>query len=308
MRIPPPRHAKTNATGRNDKGPRFIKITFPELSSKAYRSLSPVARCLYIELLMIHDGRNNGTFWLTQSDAAELIGCDVRTIAKAFAELRTAGFIVVTGTASTPGYRGRPTNTYRLTAWPVPGKQGPTHDWRDYESPGGALAKRIDPAMLLIKRREAAAQRQISMMQDAQYSPQLSASSAEKPATPDAHDAGLNASSDIETLAKPHVSRGPLKGTLPRQDIPPSASASPQVRGRLRSDIRALMVQGVRQSAIADAAGLSASKLSRFMSDDHNRRDLTDNQARALADAIKMLTPQKSARPSTGDTPCKAVA
>jgi hypothetical protein len=63
------------------------------LQSAAWRSLSPVARCVFLELAAIYNGGNNGFIALSTRDAAERTGCSKDTAARAFTELTAKGFI-----------------------------------------------------------------------------------------------------------------------------------------------------------------------------------------------------------------------
>jgi hypothetical protein len=63
------------------------------LQSPAWRSLSPVARSVFIELAAIYNGGNNGRLALSARDAAQRVCCSKNTTARAFAELIQKGFI-----------------------------------------------------------------------------------------------------------------------------------------------------------------------------------------------------------------------
>jgi hypothetical protein len=64
------------------------------LRSSAWRSLSPVARCIFLELAAIYNGGNNGFIALSTRDAAKYVCCSKDTAARAFFELKQKGFIV----------------------------------------------------------------------------------------------------------------------------------------------------------------------------------------------------------------------
>ncbi len=85
----PKRH---NPKGRSTTE-RFLKLEYYMLRSAAWLSLSPVARCVYIELASLYNGGNNGRLALSARDAAERVGCSKNTAARAFAELIEKGFI-----------------------------------------------------------------------------------------------------------------------------------------------------------------------------------------------------------------------
>jgi hypothetical protein len=64
------------------------------LRSVAWRSLSPVSRCIFLELAAIYNGGNNGFIALSTRDAAKHVRCSKDTAARAFVELTDKGFIV----------------------------------------------------------------------------------------------------------------------------------------------------------------------------------------------------------------------
>lgn len=64
---------RPNATGRNPTS-RFVGLRHSLLSSNAYRSLSCAARALLVELVMLHNGENNGSLYLSVRDAAARLG------------------------------------------------------------------------------------------------------------------------------------------------------------------------------------------------------------------------------------------
>ncbi len=84
--------------GHNHKGrsttERFVSLPHHMLRSLAWRSLSPVARCIFLELAAIYNGGNNGFIALSTRDAAKHVRCSKDTAARAFFELTEKGFIV----------------------------------------------------------------------------------------------------------------------------------------------------------------------------------------------------------------------
>lgn len=114
---------------------RACGVLLPEtlLSSAAYRSLSPYARSLLVELRRRHNGTNNGRIALTRRHAADLLGCTSAVAVRAFADLQDRGFIVRTGEDG--GLSGR-ASAWALTDLPMPG-QPATRDflrWRAKEA------------------------------------------------------------------------------------------------------------------------------------------------------------------------------
>lgn len=72
---------------------RFVSLPYWMLQSPAWRSLSPVARSVFVELAAIYNGSNNGRLALSARDAAERVCCSKNTAARAFAELIQKGFV-----------------------------------------------------------------------------------------------------------------------------------------------------------------------------------------------------------------------
>jgi GNAT superfamily N-acetyltransferase len=84
---------KTDKRGRSVGNDSHARFYFWEWQSPAFRSLSPAARCLLLELKMLHNGRNNGSLFLSVREAARRVGVGKNLAEKTFAELRDRGFI-----------------------------------------------------------------------------------------------------------------------------------------------------------------------------------------------------------------------
>lgn len=126
-----------DARGRN-KVARHIRLDHALLESPAFRSLSPIARALLVELAMLCKGAsNNGALWLSERDAADRLGlADRKAVRRAFGELGDMGFVAMTGdgTFAVKAGEGR-ARTWRLTWEAVAGRMGPSNDWRDRLAP-----------------------------------------------------------------------------------------------------------------------------------------------------------------------------
>lgn len=135
---------RPNATGRNPTS-RFVGLRHSLLSSNAYRSLSCAARALLVELVMLHNGENNGSLYLSVRDAAARLGlADHKAAMRAFDELEEMGFIVCTGEGyfhvkSSERSRAR---CWRLTFEAGPGRKGPTMDFEKREPAAQTKARR----------------------------------------------------------------------------------------------------------------------------------------------------------------------
>ena len=145
---------KVNVKGR-DTGPRgrFARLDFGLLVSGAYRSLTPNARALLIELISLHTGQNNGKLWLSEVDAARRMGvADPKVARKAFIELTEAGFIAMTKDAhfNVKEGRGR-ARQWRLT-WLFNNAQlkSATNEWQSFAASSNAANKRMDHGLRAI--------------------------------------------------------------------------------------------------------------------------------------------------------------
>jgi hypothetical protein len=121
--------------GRSPTG-RFARLAHSLLESGAYRSLSPNARSLLVELAMMENGKNNGTLFLSVRDAADRMGIsDPHAAGRAFDELEELGFIACTSEAhfAVKAGAGSRARAWRLTWQAVGGKRGPTSEFEERE-------------------------------------------------------------------------------------------------------------------------------------------------------------------------------
>jgi hypothetical protein len=161
------KHRKANATGRS-KTSRFARLDHQLLNSRAYRSLTPNARALLVELEMLNNGTNNGQIILSVADAAARMGVsDHKAARAAFDELIAVGMIAMAKDAYFKTKVGeRRAREWRLTWLAVPNKSGPTHDYLNWQSDGSTpsgkrSAKRADMGLrVLAKLRKGRAQNQ----------------------------------------------------------------------------------------------------------------------------------------------------
>lgn len=111
-----------------DKGRNFVMLRHDMMDSPAWRSLSPNARCVWMEVMRRYNGSNNGDIALSCREASELCNIGKDTAARAFKELQDAGFIKVDTIA---GFR----NKHRVsTRWVVTHERcdelPPTNEWK----------------------------------------------------------------------------------------------------------------------------------------------------------------------------------
>jgi hypothetical protein len=137
---------RPNATGRNAGNPgRFARLDHRILTSSAYRALSPNARSLLIELIMMHNGENNGSLYLSVRDAAARMGvADLTAARRAFDELQALGFIELTQNSffEVKASNKSRARCWRLTWLPGPGRKHANWDFLDSEPDPQTTARR----------------------------------------------------------------------------------------------------------------------------------------------------------------------
>lgn len=163
---------KPNATGRNEKlNQKFVQLPDSILSSPAYRSLTPNARALLVELISLYNGYNNGALWLSVDDAAARIGrSDHHVASAAFDELIEVGLIAVVNLAyySIKTGIGSRARTFRLTWLYDQKNQKPaTNDWKSFNPEhGSSAAKRMNRGLkTLAKHRKQRSQNEKSVVE-----------------------------------------------------------------------------------------------------------------------------------------------
>ena len=118
------KNRKVNAKGRNEFE-KFVKLDHYMLSSDAYRLLSPQARVLLVEFIFKFDGRNNGLLFMSQRDAAKVLGVAThQTAGKYVDELVCRGFLEVVLPGSFDN-KQRHASVYRLTMKTNENQMGP---------------------------------------------------------------------------------------------------------------------------------------------------------------------------------------
>lgn len=131
---------KPNAKGRNENTTkRFAALPHEILVSAAYRGLDLTARALLTEIVMLENGRNNGSLWLSIRDAADRLGItDARPIIRSFEMLQLAGLIAMTKDAhfSVKASETSRARCWRLT-WRRFNNKGPSDEWRSYQPESG---------------------------------------------------------------------------------------------------------------------------------------------------------------------------
>lgn len=116
--------------GKRSEEGQYIPLSYAQLKSPAWRSLSGAAVKVWLELHTRYNGGNNGKLHLSMREAAEILGLGKATVKRAFDELQAKGFLVL----ETPGnWYSRRAHDWRLTSKPMEGRTGKiaaTLDWR----------------------------------------------------------------------------------------------------------------------------------------------------------------------------------
>jgi hypothetical protein len=149
----PRKRNKPNATGRNETS-RFARLDHRILTSNAYRALTPNARSLLVELVMIYNGENNGSLYLSVRDAAHRMGvADLKAASRAFDDLMALGFIEVTQESRfVPTSETSRARCWRLTWLPGPSRKAPSWSFLDREpEPQTAGRKRMERGQRALK-------------------------------------------------------------------------------------------------------------------------------------------------------------
>lgn len=145
--------SRPNATGRNHTS-RFARLDHRLLSNNAYRALTPNARSLLVELVMIYNGENNGSLYLSVRDAAHRMGvADLTAASRAFDELIKLGFIEVTQESRfVPASEISRARCWRLTWLAGPGRKAPSWAFIDREpDPQTPARKRMERGQRALK-------------------------------------------------------------------------------------------------------------------------------------------------------------
>jgi hypothetical protein len=134
---------------------RFVRLDYRLLTSNAYRSLSPNARSLLVELAMLYNGDNNGSLYLGVRDAAHRLGvADLTAASRAFDDLKALGFVQMTKDShfSVKAADAARARCWRLTWHPGPGRKIATWDFMEREpEPKTTARKRMERGQKALK-------------------------------------------------------------------------------------------------------------------------------------------------------------
>lgn len=107
----------------------FIQKEAEWLESPAYRDLTPLARCLLDEFLIIYTPTRNGKLSMPTRRAAHRLGVTENTVLSAFDDLVEHGFVVMTKGELWIERRAREWRLTMLTC----NNHEPTDDWKFWE-------------------------------------------------------------------------------------------------------------------------------------------------------------------------------
>lgn len=254
------RHNRVNATGRNATS-RFARLDYRLLTSNAYRSLSPNARSLLVELTMLHNGDNNGSLYLGVRDAAHRLGvADLTAASRAFDDLKALGFVQMTQDAhfSIKAADTSRARCWRLTWLPGPGRKIASWDFLEREpEPKTTARKRMERGLRALKAyRQSRSSGRFPIL-DCGTTPQISSENAARP------------------VAKSGTLNSGNRGNLPIWPIRESAThlATPWVGeldclpvGRWNPDWLSLIAQLVYSRTLAGLASAACSPSRSFAS------------------------------------------
>lgn len=114
-------------------GAKHVRLHETLLRTDAWNALSSVAKVMLIELMRLHNGRNNGDIVLSVRAAAARVGCAINTAHRALKDLQEKGFLKLVSR----GYFGlgeREATTWRLTMLGTPSNRRPTAEFMSWKA------------------------------------------------------------------------------------------------------------------------------------------------------------------------------
>lgn len=118
--------------GKRSQEGQYVPLSYAQLKSPAWRSLSGAAVKLWCELHTRYNGGNNGSLALSFKEAADALGMGKASIQRAYNELQDKGFIELMAQGN---WYHRKAHEWRLTTKPMQGPKGKlvaTNDWRHF--------------------------------------------------------------------------------------------------------------------------------------------------------------------------------
>lgn len=120
--------------GKRSEEGQYIPLTYAQIKSQAWRSLSGAAVKVWLELHTRYNGSNNGNVRFSMNEAVKALAISKGTAQRAFVELEEKGFIAL----QSPGnWYHRKAHEWRLTTKRMQtpkGVQTATNDWQQWRS------------------------------------------------------------------------------------------------------------------------------------------------------------------------------
>ena len=123
-----------------------MPLSFAQLRSPAWRSLSGTAIKLWLEPHTRYNGGDDGALTLSFAEAAEILGMSKGTVQRAYDELVDRGFLVRVREGN---WYHRRAHEWRLTTKSMQTPQGrvtATQDWRNWRPPKIKRGSETDPS------------------------------------------------------------------------------------------------------------------------------------------------------------------
>jgi DNA-binding MarR family transcriptional regulator len=89
------RSSRTKTKGKRSEEGQYVPLSYAQIKSPAWRSLSGAAVKVWLELHTRYNGGNNGKLHLSMKEAAEILGLGRATVKRAFDELVAKGFLAL---------------------------------------------------------------------------------------------------------------------------------------------------------------------------------------------------------------------
>ena len=119
--------------GKKRNSHNFVMLRFDIMKSEAWRSLSPVARCVWTEIMLRFNGNNNGQIPLSCREAATLCNTSNNTAARAFNDLIDRGFIKIAG-HSDFRLKTKTARRWTVTHEGLGNEKTGTNEWRKFKT------------------------------------------------------------------------------------------------------------------------------------------------------------------------------
>ena len=119
--------------GKRSEDGQYIPLSYAQLKSPAWRSLSGAAVKVWFELHTRYNGSNNGNVRLSMNEAVKALGISKGTAQRAFVELEDKGFIALQNAGN---WYHRKAHEWRLTTkrmQTTKGAQIATNDWQKWQ-------------------------------------------------------------------------------------------------------------------------------------------------------------------------------